>query len=120
MLSDDELVSWVDKEKEAGCALKHDTDKLSFSLIPLEALKELNRTYQYGIKKYSRDNWRKGMEYHRIYDAIQRHLMAFWEGENNDSESGLNHLAHAAWGCFTLMEYQRTRVGMDDRKQEEA
>jgi hypothetical protein len=31
----------------------------------------------------------------RYFDAAQRHLWAWWEGEARDPESGLPHLAHA-------------------------
>lgn len=44
-----------------------------------------------------------------------RHLWAWWRGEDTDPESGLSHAAHAAWGCFALLEYARTHPELDDR-----
>jgi hypothetical protein len=86
------------------------------SLIPIEALREVSRVYAYGAEKYSRDNWRKGYQWHLSYDAFQRHAMLFWSGEDTDLESGLSHLAHAAFHLLTLMTYVREGLGTDDRQ----
>jgi hypothetical protein len=55
------------------------------------------------------------MAWSRVYDAVQRHLNAFWAGEDVDQESSLCHLAHAAFGLLTLLEYRRLRPELDDR-----
>ena len=55
------------------------------------------------------------MRWGRVYAAIQRHLWQFWAGEDDDEESGMQHLAHAAWGCFTLMDYTAEHPELDDR-----
>lgn len=96
-------------------AVKYDSDKPQFSLIPTSSLLELMKVYEMGAKKYAPDNWKKGMKWSRVYDAIIRHLFAFWKGETNDPESGLHHMAHAAWGCFTLIWYSQNNGGEDDR-----
>ena len=46
-----------------------------------------------------------------------RHLHAFWTGEETDSESGLPHLAHAAWHCMVLFTFSRSEEysDFDDR-----
>jgi len=51
----------------------------------------------------------------RPYDAILRHLLAFWEGEDLDQESRLAHLDHAAAGIHFLSRYYHTHLGQDDR-----
>lgn len=38
-------------------------------------------------------------------------------GEDADSETGISHMAHAAWGCFTLLAYVDRGVGTDDREE---
>lgn len=43
------------------------------------------------------------------------HAWAFWAGENNDPESGLPHMAHAAWNALALVEYLLRTIGKDDR-----
>jgi len=101
-----------DKIKEG---VKFDDEKRRYDLVPADSLRQLVDIYTFGAKKYEDNNWRKGLKWGRIYGAIQRHLNAFWEGEEVDSESGLTHLAHAAWGCFTLLNYCDTKRELDDR-----
>lgn len=76
-----------------------------YSLLPVEALATVARVYAYGAEKYSRNNWRLGYEWHLSYDAMQRHLNAFWGGEDIDPESGLPHLAHAMFHGLTLLTF---------------
>ena len=97
-------------------AVKHDEGKLRYDLLPPEALEELIRVYTLGAEKYNDRNWEKGMDYGRIFAAIQRHLWEFWKGEDRDEESNLLHLAHAAWGCMSLLTYKIRNIGTDDRK----
>jgi len=69
----------------------------------------------FGSGKYARYNFTKGYDWSLSYDAMQRHLMAWWTRQDNDPESGLSHLGHAAWHCLALMFFQRTGTGTDDR-----
>ncbi len=68
---------------------KFDEGKLRMDLIPPEAIKGLAKVLTYGADKYGEKNWLNGLSYSRVYAAIQRHLWAFWEGEDNDDESGI-------------------------------
>lgn len=96
-------------------ARKDDNNKARFDLIPPHPLYQLADIYTYGAQKYADRNWEKGLKWGRIFGAIMRHLWSFWMGETNDKESGQPHLAHAAWGCFTLLEYIHKHPEMDDR-----
>lgn len=69
----------------------------------------------FGSMKYDRMNFTKGYSWSLSYDALQRHLHAFWNGENLDEESGLPHLAHAAWHCLALITFSERERGTDDR-----
>jgi hypothetical protein len=100
---------------EGERAVKHDEDKARFDLIPLQALWRLAEVYTLGAKKYAPRNWEKGMAWGRVFSAVMRHLWKWWGGETNDPEDGISHLMHAAWGCFTLFEYEHTHVEFDDR-----
>lgn len=86
-----------------------------FDLIPAECLEKMARLYGWTTQKYEADNWRKGFSWRLSFAALMRHAWAFWRGEDNDSESGLPHLAHAAWHCFTLMWFMDNRKDKDDR-----
>lgn len=95
--------------------VKYDGEKLRYDLISQIALEELAKVYTMGAKKYEDHNWRKGMKWSRIFSALMRHMWAFWRGEENDSESGLSHVAHAMWNCATLLEYAQMHRKFDDR-----
>lgn len=86
-------------------------------LLPWDALVEIAKVYAFGAEKYAPDNWRKGYDWHLSFDALQRHLAAFWTGQETDPESGLPHLSHAAFHVFALLVFStRERYAdLDDR-----
>jgi hypothetical protein len=84
-------------------------------LLPSDALFEVAKVLTFGANKYSANNWRKGMEWTRLYGAINRHLHQWNGGEMADKESQLNHLAHAACGILMLLEHELKGLGKDDR-----
>ena len=96
-------------------ATKFDSGKPPVGLVDPHFILEVARVLQFGSEKYAPHNWRKGMEWSRIYDAAQRHLLAWASGEETDDESGLNHLAHAACCLMFLLSYSKTGTGTDDR-----
>lgn len=75
------------------------------ALLPSTALNRISEVYHFGASKYSAHNWRKGYEWSKSYDALQRHLSAWWERDEIDPESGLSHLAHAGFHLFALITY---------------
>lgn len=95
--------------------VKYDSGKPRFDLIPPKALEELAKVYAFGAEKYASRNWEQGMDWGRVYAATQRHLNAWWGGEETDPETGLSHLAHAMFGLCALQEFHRTDIGLDDR-----
>lgn len=107
-----------DKERKEQLKIegvKYDGGKLRYDLIPADALEELAAIYTMGAGKYEDHNWRKGMSWSRVFAALMRHAWAWFRGEDIDPESGLSHLAHAAWNCFTLINYAKTRPEFDNR-----
>ena len=96
-------------------ANKWDKGKPSWSLLPLDAMAEVVAVYDLGAAKYGRDNWAQGMDWHRVYDALQRHATAFWSGEDRCPVDGQHHLASVVWAALTLMAYQKRNLGNDDR-----
>jgi hypothetical protein len=84
-----------------AAGVKHDQGKRRFSLVPHDALRQIIDVLEYGARKYEVDNWRKVPDARtRYYDALHRHVDAWWGGERNDPECGLHHLACA--GCCVL------------------
>ena len=101
---------------ETDNGVKHDDGKLRYDLIPAYPLDELARVYTIGAKKYGDHNWLKGMLWGRIFAAMMRHAWAWWRGETHDPVDGQHHLSSVAWCAFTLMEYERSKLGEDDRQ----
>ena len=101
LLSKDELKQSQDPNFTGG--RKFDGGKLQYGLVPPLALRETVKVLTFGAEKYEPDNWKRVPDPNRRYfDAAQRHLWAYKEGEVNDPESGVSHLAHALC-CIMFM-----------------
>lgn len=79
------------------------------------ALQFLGLVAGMGANKYGRNNYTLGYRWSLSFDALLRHVLAFWAGEDNDPESGLPHLAHAAFHCLALITFAERGLGTDDR-----
>ncbi len=96
-----------------------DDGKIQFQwLLAMPGLAEVAKVGMYGAKKYGQNNWRGGSDFMRYIGSILRHVTQFLSGENNDVESGLPHLAHAAYNCLIILSWQITGKGTDDRPTE--
>ena len=85
---------------------KFDGGKLEYGLLPPLALKATVDVLTVGAQKYERDNWKKVPDSKRRYfDAMQRHIWAWKEGEQNDPETNRHHLAHALCCLMFLYEH---------------
>lgn len=83
--------------------------------IDPQALLRMAEVAGFGEIKYSRLNYLNGYAWSLSFDAMQRHMLAFWSGQNDDDESGLPHLAHAAWHCLAMLAFLEKGLGEDDR-----
>lgn len=79
------------------------------------ALKMLGLVAGMGAEKYGRNNYTLGYRWSLSFDAMLRHVLAFWAGEEKDPESGLPHMAHAAFHCLALITFAERGLGTDDR-----
>jgi dATP/dGTP diphosphohydrolase, N-terminal/Domain of unknown function (DUF4406) len=86
-----------------------------FDLIPATPLWLIAEHYGKGAEKYDDRNWERGYAWSLAYGAMQRHLNAWWSGEDLDPETGSNHLTAAAWHCLALLEFTDTHPEKDDR-----
>ena len=94
---------------------KFDQEKPRLDLLASKALLEMSKLMTKGADKYGSQNWRQGLEWSRVFAAVQRHLLAWNDGETDDPETGINHLAHAGCGIMFLLEYSKTHGELDDR-----
>lgn len=79
------------------------------------ALMTLGRVAGMGANKYAAFNYLAGFDYSKAYNAMMRHANLFWAGEDCDPESGLPHIAHAAWMAMALLSFHLRGIGNDDR-----
>lgn len=100
-------------------AVRDDADKRDWSLMPWEAVEEINKVLEFGAKKYSSQNWRNGsgFSWTRVLSSLMRHTFAWARGEDLDKESGLSHLAHMGCNVLFLIYYNKynARYNKDDR-----
>lgn len=86
--------------------LRLDTGKSRVDLIPAEVMMSLGDLYREGAKKYSDDNWRKGIPYKSMYGPLLRHLLKWWSGSEIDEETGVHHLDAVIWGAVGLRYFE--------------
>ena len=84
-------------------------------LLPPEALTAIAERFGLGAQKYEDNNWRKGYSWSLSYGALQRHLLAFWGGEDLDEEFGDSHLAAAGFHILVLLSFMENHPDGDDR-----
>lgn len=69
-----------------------------------------------GAKKYGAFNWRTSSVKASIYvAAARRHLLQWFDGQDDDPESGVSHLAHARACLGILLDAIATNHLVDDR-----
>jgi hypothetical protein len=90
--------------------------KVSITKFPPVALLHAAHALMDGAEKYGPFNWRDQPIQASIYvDACERHLLAWFDGEECASDSGVHHLGHAI-GCIgILLDAQETGNLIDDR-----
>jgi hypothetical protein len=100
---------------ERDQALRYNQGKLSWSMVDFDSLEGLVRVLEYGAKKYSKDNWKKGMPVTQVSESLMRHLFAFLKGEDIDPESGCRHISHVMCNTMFLEYILREKPHYDDR-----
>jgi hypothetical protein len=102
------MMAESDRENDDAPDIKNDRGKPIFSCMDSEGLLDLGRVSAYGAMIHGTDNWRTAESKEgarRFWDAAMRHLLA--AKKEMDDESGLPHLAHAAWNCLAALWYAR-------------
>jgi len=90
--------------------------KVPFSVLPAPVIAEVGLGLLEGARKYGRHNYRvAGVRASVYYDAFFRHIMAWWEGEDIDSDSGLNHVTKAIADLMVLRDSMMRGNWKDDR-----
>lgn len=95
--------------------LRYNDGKPQWNLVDWDALLPLVRVLEYGAKKYSADNWKKGLSYVSTCNSLMRHWICFMGGEDLDKESGLPHVGHILANALFLSYYYQFKKEFDDR-----
>ncbi len=89
--------------------------KLRWSLMDLDALAPMIRVLEFGSKKYSDHNWKKGLLITELLESTIRHIQDLQRGEDNDPESNLPHTGHILCNAMFLSYMMIYRPEMDNR-----
>lgn len=90
--------------------------KVPFSTVPMEVVAEIGLGMMEGAMKYGRHNYRAiGVRGSVYFDATMRHLVSWWEGEDNDPDSGLSHISKALASLAVLRDAMINDMLTDDR-----
>lgn len=94
----------------------HGISKPGIEGVPVAPLFMVGEVMRVGIRKYGLTNWRHDPVSASVYyNAAMRHIMSWWDGENNDFESQQSHLAHAVACLLILMDARLSDDLNDDR-----
>ncbi len=74
--------------------LRYNEGKPKWGLVHFKSLEPMVRVLEYGAKKYSPDNWKKGLDKREILECMMRHLAAIMDGEDIDPETGITHMGN--------------------------
>lgn len=95
---------------------KFDNGKPPLHLISWPVIWEEAKVLAFGAKKYNSWNWENGIAHSRTLAAALRHITAYLSGETYDSETGINHLAHARCELMFSLHFDlQGRSDLDDR-----
>jgi hypothetical protein len=90
--------------------------KVPLHLVPPSAVHFLALAFKDGAAKYGPYNWReKGVSASVYVGAAQRHLAAFWDGEDLSADAQVHHLAHVMACCAIVLDAMTVGKLNDDR-----
>lgn len=105
-------MDWKDTNPKGVAA----TDRVPLSLMPGTAVIYGNMAFLEGALKYGRYNWRcSGVLASTYVDALGRHVLKWFGGEEVDPKTGVPHLANALACISILIDAAEHGALVDDR-----
>lgn len=90
--------------------------KAPMSTVPMPVVAEIGVAMLEGATKYGRHNYREtGVRASVYFDALMRHTIAWWEGEDIDAASGMSHITKALSTLVVLRDAMIQGMMEDDR-----
>lgn len=96
-------------------ALRYNKNKTAWGLVHFDSLVPMVDVLKFGAKKYSPDNWKKGLDRKEILESMMRHLTALMDGELYDKESRLHHIGHIQCNAMFFSYFEK--LAHDDMKE---
>src|SRR5690606_23402850 len=90
---------------------KDDSGKAPWHLFPWDAARQIVAVLRFGAGKYGDRNWERGIAYSRVYSALIRHLVAWWEGEPATRKRGSHTSPTPAAACCFCSPSRRAGCG---------
>jgi hypothetical protein len=88
----------------SSIAYKEKLSKYRPSLLPSQVVVEGAKAMEFGAQKYGVDQWKTvDMEARQFIDALERHLIAYKQGERVAGDSQVSHLGHIIANCAILL-----------------
>lgn len=104
------------KTKPTNPKFEFGAKKVSAHVVPCNVIMQMALGMTEGACKYGAHNYRAmGVRGSTYYDAAMRHLMAWWEGEDIDPDSGLSHITKAMTSLTVLLDSVMMGNWTDDR-----
>ena len=108
---DNALPETKKNKKDAVGATKTPT-----SCIPSAGIFAMGAAMQDGGNKYDPFNYRETQVTGSVFfNAMMRHLLDWWEGQDYADDSGVHHLGHLAAGCAIVLDGISNGNFVDDR-----
>jgi hypothetical protein len=96
---------------------KFDSEKPKMYLLPPKATVEVAKVLTFGAAKYDEENWRKLEDAQKRYSGgALRHIFSHLDGELQDPETNLSHLAHAI--CCLMFKLELELENGEESKEE--
>lgn len=73
------------------------SEKIDYTLIPLDCLEALASHYTEGAKIHGVDNWKKCKDMGSFKRSLMRHIVSILKGETNE-----DHFSSAIWNIMAL------------------
>jgi hypothetical protein len=106
----------MEEKKDTNPKDSFGVKKVGLHVLPCGVLMELALAMTEGGLKYGAHNYRAmGVRASVYYDAAMRHLMAWWEGQDIDPDSGVSHVIKAMACLLVVRDGQIMGNWEDDR-----
>lgn len=103
------------RKRPTSGGIKYDQGKPPMAMVSHVLMEEVSAVRAFGATKYSENQWKNGFAITRSISSALRHIFAFLSGQDNDTESGRSHLAHAICCLEHALWDMRYHSENDDR-----